>query len=65
MEVAVTKKDRQAADCDLDTINLESAITKYTTANKINILKRRYAHEYDFVKKRRNILTGREVKEMQ
>lgn len=45
------KQDEQAADCSLDTIKLESAITKYAAANGINILKRRYAHEYDFLKK--------------
>lgn len=42
------KQDKQAADCSLDTIKLACAITKYTTANGINILKRKYAHNFDF-----------------
>lgn len=45
------KRDKQAADCSLNTINLESAMTKYTSANRINVLKRRYSHEYNFPKK--------------
>lgn len=51
-------RDKQAADCSFNAISLESAIVKYTSANRINILKRRYAHEYKFSKKMQEYIDG-------
>lgn len=50
------KKDEQAADCNLNIIRLKCAITKYAAEKGINILKRRYAHKYDFPRKTQEYL---------
>lgn len=52
------KQEEQAADCSLDIIKIKCAITKYTTANGIHILKRRYVHKFDFPKKMQEYLDG-------
>lgn len=57
------KKNKHAADCDLNMIRLESAMERYAAGTGSNILKRMQCHQYDFPNKAMEYIESRRTEE--